>query len=85
MTVNPGFGGQVLLPETLPKIRQLRAMIAATGRQIDLEVDGGINHETVATVIASGADVLIAGSAVFSSKHSVREGVDRLKASFPKS
>lgn len=85
MTVNPGFGGQVFLPETLPKIRQLRAMIAAAGRQIDLEVDGGINHETAGVVIEAGADVLIAGSAVFSPKHSVQTGIDRLKTSFPKS
>ncbi|NBO18680.1 MAG: ribulose-phosphate 3-epimerase [Proteobacteria bacterium] len=66
MSVNPGFGGQAFLPSQLKKIRELRAMITATGRHIDLEVDGGINPETAKQVIAAGADVLVAGSAVFS-------------------
>jgi ribulose-phosphate 3-epimerase len=66
MSVNPGFGGQAFLPSQLPKIQQLRAMIAASGRKIDLEVDGGINPETARQVIKAGADVLVAGSAVFS-------------------
>jgi ribulose-phosphate 3-epimerase len=77
MTVNPGFGGQQFLPETLPKIRQLRQM--AAGREIDLEVDGGINVETAAAVMEAGANVLIAGNAVFNSQHSVREGIDALR------
>lgn len=64
MTVNPGFGGQSFIP-LLDKISKARAMIAATGRQIDLEVDGGINPETAKKVIAAGADVLVAGTAVF--------------------
>jgi len=63
MTVNPGFGGQSFLPSMLEKIRRLRAMLA--GRPIRLEVDGGINAKTAAQVIAAGADVLVAGSAVF--------------------
>jgi ribulose-phosphate 3-epimerase len=63
MTVNPGFGGQGFIPAMLEKIRRLRAMIA--GRPIRLEVDGGINRETAATVVAAGADVLVAGSAIF--------------------
>jgi ribulose-phosphate 3-epimerase len=65
MTVNPGFGGQAFIPSQLEKIRILRSMIAATGRAIDLEVDGGINPETAKQVIAAGANVLVAGSAVF--------------------
>jgi ribulose-phosphate 3-epimerase len=79
MTVNPGFGGQAFLPETLPKIRQLRAMIRESGRPIDLEVDGGINVETAPAVVEAGANVLIAGNAVFNSEHSVREGVEALR------
>lgn len=64
MTVNPGFGGQAFLP--LPgKIEAVRARIDATGRAIDLEVDGGLNPQTARAVIAAGADVLVAGSAVF--------------------
>lgn len=65
MTVNPGFGGQDFLPSQLRKIQSLRAMITARKRPIMLEVDGGINAETSTQVIAAGADVLVAGSAVF--------------------
>ena len=64
MTVNPGFGGQSFIP-VLDKISKAREMIDATGREIDLEVDGGVNPETAKQVIAAGADVLVAGTAVF--------------------
>lgn len=63
MTVNPGFGGQRFIPATLEKIRRLRAMTA--GRAIRIEVDGGITPETAPRVVAAGADVLVAGSAIF--------------------
>lgn len=79
MTVNPGFGGQAFLSETLPKIARLRAMIDETGRDIDLGVDGGINPETTPQVVAAGANVLIAGSSVFSSHHSISEGIEALR------
>jgi ribulose-phosphate 3-epimerase len=79
MTVNPGFGGQSFLPETLPKIKQFRQMVDATGKQIDIGVDGGINEETATTVVAAGANLLIAGSAIFSDQFSVAEGIDRLR------
>lgn len=65
MSVNPGFGGQKFIPSQLEKIRRLREMITATGRTIELEVDGGVNRETAAAVIAAGADVLVAGTATF--------------------
>ncbi|WP_421710393.1 ribulose-phosphate 3-epimerase [Algihabitans sp.] len=65
MSVNPGFGGQAFIPESLDKIRALRAMIDASGRAIDLEVDGGINEETAPQARAAGADVLVAGTATF--------------------
>lgn len=65
MTVNPGFGGQSFIASQLDKIRELRAMIDATRRAIDLEVDGGINAKTAKQVRSAGADVLVAGSAVF--------------------
>jgi ribulose-phosphate 3-epimerase len=68
MTVNPGFGGQGFLPSQLRKIQSIRAMITAKKRSIMLEVDGGINAETSKQVIAAGADVLVAGSAVFKGK-----------------
>ena len=64
MTVNPGFGGQRFIPTMLPKIRALRAMIG--DRDIRLEVDGGITPETAPAAVAAGADVLVAGSSVFS-------------------
>jgi ribulose-phosphate 3-epimerase len=65
MTVNPGFGGQSLIPATLNKIADLRRRIDAIGKPIDLEVDGGVAPQTVKRVIEAGADVLVAGSAVF--------------------
>ena len=64
MTVNPGFGGQTFIP-LLDKITDIRARIDASGRDIDLEVDGGINPDTAKQVIAAGANVLVAGTAVF--------------------
>ena len=65
MSVNPGFGGQKFIPSQIEKIRTLRQMIDTSGRDIDLEVDGGINAETAPLVIEAGADMLVAGSAVF--------------------
>ena len=65
MTVNPGFGGQSFISSQLSKIRIIREMIDCSGRTIDLEVDGGVNKDTCAQVIEAGADVLVAGSAVF--------------------
>jgi ribulose-phosphate 3-epimerase len=68
MSVNPGFGGQSFLPLVLPKLRALRKMIDASGRSIDLEIDGGIGPDTAHEVVAAGADVLVAGSAIFGQK-----------------
>jgi ribulose-phosphate 3-epimerase len=65
MSVNPGFGGQSFIMSQLDKIATLRRMIDMTGRQIDLEADGGITPETAAMAVAAGADVLVAGSASF--------------------
>ena len=65
MSVNPGFGGQGFIASSLEKIAALRRMIAASGRRIDLEVDGGVNLETVGPIVAAGADVLVAGTAGF--------------------
>jgi len=68
MSVNPGFGGQAFIPEVLPKLERLRAMIDASGGRADLEVDGGVKPGIAKQVIAAGADVLVAGSAVFGAK-----------------
>ena len=70
MSVNPGFGGQQFIPETLNKLRAARAKIdahtQATGKTILLEIDGGVKVDNIATIVAAGADVCVAGSAVFS-------------------
>jgi ribulose-phosphate 3-epimerase len=65
MSVNPGFGGQSFIGSQLEKIRQLRQRIDKLGKNIDLEVDGGINADNAAEVIKAGADVLVAGTATF--------------------
>jgi len=65
MSVNPGFGGQSFIRSQLKKIKTIRKLIDASGRSVMLEVDGGVNAETAKAVIAAGADVLVAGSAVF--------------------
>jgi ribulose-phosphate 3-epimerase len=84
MTVNPGYGGQEFLPETMPKVAELRAMIGDSGRKIDLEVDGGIHSGTAMTVAQSGANVLIAGTAIFSPSFSIREGMEALRRALKK-
>jgi ribulose-phosphate 3-epimerase len=68
MSVNPGFGGQAFIPEALDKLRAARARIAATGKDIWLEVDGGVKVENIAEVAEAGADTFVAGSAIFSTR-----------------
>jgi ribulose-phosphate 3-epimerase len=65
MSVNPGFGGQSFIPSSLEKIAHLRQLIDLSGRRIDLEVDGGINADTAKAAYLAGADVLVAGNAIF--------------------
>lgn len=65
MSVNPGFGGQKFIPSTLDKLRRLRTMIQASGSRARIEIDGGIGIENAAAVVAAGAEILVAGSAVF--------------------
>ncbi len=67
MSVNPGFGGQAFIANVLPKIRELRAEIVRRGLDVDIEVDGGVKPDNVATVAEAGANVIVAGSAVFES------------------
>ncbi|MEF7561860.1 ribulose-phosphate 3-epimerase [Bacillus infantis] len=73
MTVNPGFGGQKFISSVLPKIRQVKEMAAEQGLDLEIEVDGGVNEETAKFCIEAGANVLVAGSAVYNQK-------DRAKA-----
>ncbi len=82
MSVNPGFGGQKFITSSLDKIRALRAKIDASGRDIDLEVDGGINFDTAPLAIEAGADVLVAGTATFTGGEAAySENIARLRGS----
>ena len=81
MTVNPGFGGQEFIPTTEPKIRRMRALLAARAPECELEVDGGIDERTAPVVVAAGARVLVAGSAVFGHPGGVAVAMERLGAS----
>jgi len=78
MTVNPGFGGQEFIPETLDKIRQVRHAIQERGLDCEVEVDGGINHETARLAVEAGANVLVCGTAVFDSKEGIPAAVQDL-------
>ena len=68
MSVNPGFGGQAFIPNSLDKIKALREMIAEKGLKTLIEIDGGVSDQTIAAIAAAGADVFVAGSAIFSSR-----------------
>jgi len=68
MSVNPGFGGQSFIPSVLPKIAKVRELIDRSGREIRLEVDGGIKVDNIGSVAAAGADTFVAGSAIFGAK-----------------
>jgi ribulose-phosphate 3-epimerase len=80
MTVNPGFGGQRFIANTLGKIRRIRQMIDQAKKDIELEVDGGIDAETAPQVVTAGARVLVAGSAIFGSREGVAAAMDHLRA-----
>jgi len=79
MSVNPGFGGQAFIDGTLEKIRRVRAMIDASGRDIRLEVDGGIKVDNIAAVAEAGADTFVAGSAIFNAPD-YRAVIERMRA-----
>ena len=81
MSVNPGFGGQKLIPETVGKVVRMRRILDEGGYSAELQVDGGVNEATAHTMVEAGATVLVAGSAVFNDKESVADAMDRLRAS----
>lgn len=81
MTVNPGFGGQSYISSVETKVAAVRQMIDAGGRSIDLEVDGGITAATAPAAVAAGANVLVAGSAVFGHPSGVQAAIEELKSS----
>ncbi len=83
MSVNPGFGGQSFIESQLRKIERIRAMIDETGRDIILEVDGGVNPDTAPRCIAAGATALVAGSAVFKGAGSLAENIRALRPASP--
>jgi ribulose-phosphate 3-epimerase len=79
MTVNPGFGGQKFIRSMLPKIRRVRAMLDEIGSQADVEVDGGIGPQTAPWVVEAGANVLVAGAAIFAAEEGVAEAMARIR------
>jgi ribulose-phosphate 3-epimerase len=79
MSVNPGFGGQSFIPSTLDKLRQVRQRIEASGRDIRLEVDGGVNVNNIAEIAAAGADMFVAGSAIFN-EPDYKVAIDKMRA-----
>jgi len=83
MSVNPGFGGQAFIPNTLQKIRDLRKMIQDRGLSTLIEIDGGVNEETIAEISAAGADVFVAGSAIFGRKN-YKKAIDSFKSKIGK-
>ncbi|HVB29725.1 MAG TPA: ribulose-phosphate 3-epimerase [Terriglobia bacterium] len=81
MTVNPGFGGQEFIMETLPKVREIRRQIEEKGLECELEVDGGINLQTAPLAVEAGANVLVAGSSVYGCKDGVAAAIQALLSS----
>ena len=79
MSVNPGFGGQKFIPATLDKLREARALIDASGRDIRLEVDGGVNAQNIRQVAEAGADTFVAGSAIFNAPD-YKTVIDQMRA-----
>ncbi len=83
MSVNPGFGGQSFIPATLDKLRQVRKLIDASGRDIRLEVDGGVKVENIGAIAAAGADMFVAGSAIFG-QPDYRAVIDQMRSELVK-
>lgn len=79
MTVNPGFGGQTFLESQLPKIKKVKNLIQNTKKTIKLEVDGGINQETIKKVIINGADIAVAGSYIFNTDNNYEKRINILR------
>ena len=86
MSVNPGWGGQQFIPESLDRISQARTMLDACGREdAHVAVDGGVNESTIASIVEAGANWLVAGSAVYNDRESVADAVARLRRALPAS
>ncbi|POF55619.1 ribulose-phosphate 3-epimerase, partial [Vibrio vulnificus] len=83
MSVNPGFGGQSFIPHTLDKLRAVRKMIDATGRDIRLEIDGGVKVDNIREIAEAGADMFVAGSAIFG-QPDYKAVIDEMRAELAK-
>ncbi|TWX48111.1 ribulose-phosphate 3-epimerase [Colwellia hornerae] len=83
MSVNPGFGGQSFIPTTLDKLRLVKERIIASGRDIRLQVDGGVKADNIAEIAAAGADMFVAGSAIFS-KPDYKLAIDEMRSELAK-
>jgi ribulose-phosphate 3-epimerase len=79
MSVNPGFGGQPFIPETLPRIANMRKILDDRGLSAELEVDGGINADNAPEIVKAGANVLVAGNSIFKAKEGIRRAMQRLR------
>ncbi len=79
MSINPGWGGQKFLPLALPKLREARRLLDAAGSNAELEVDGGVDHDTAGPCVAAGATVLVAGTAVFAAPEGIPAAITRLR------
>lgn len=80
MTVEPGFGGQKFMSDMMPKVREIRAAIKETGRNVHIQVDGGVSVETAPTVIEAGANSLVAGTAVFKYEDGADVAISKMKS-----
>jgi ribulose-phosphate 3-epimerase len=79
MSVNPGFGGQSFIPETLPRIANMRKLLDDRGLRAELEVDGGINADNAPDIVEAGADVLVAGNSIFRAEEGISRAIERLR------
>lgn len=80
MSVNPGFGGQAFIPSALDKLRVVRQKIDASGKDIRLEIDGGVKADNIGAIAAAGADTFVAGSAIFNAKTSYQDVIAQMRA-----
>ena len=82
MTVNPGYGGQSFITNMVSKIQRIRTLLDTIGSDSELEVDGGINTTTAKEVVKAGADVLVAGSAIYNNTNSVKEAISSIRKTY---
>ena len=79
MTVNPGYSGQEFIKSMVPKIKNVRKMLDGSVSEAELEVDGGVNVDTVRSVVQAGADIIVAGSAVYNDKYTVAQSIKNIR------